>query len=100
MITKPLLVREGYGFSIAELKEAELTVTEARKIGLPVDQRRKSVHPENVEIVKEWAASAKENNLTVEQPKQKSKGQKGRADRAVTSSGQKLRGLTRGQGKN
>jgi large subunit ribosomal protein L13e len=100
MITKEVTVREGYGFSGAELKEAGLTVTEARRIGLPVDQRRKSSHPENVEILKEWAASAAENHLKVEQPKQKGKGQKSRADRALTSSGQKLRGLVRGKGKN
>ncbi|MHA1216380.1 MAG: ribosomal protein L13e [Candidatus Thorarchaeota archaeon] len=44
--------REGRGFSLGELKAAGLTVSQARRMGLRVDLRRKTTHPENVEIVK------------------------------------------------
>jgi len=66
---------------------------EAEILGIPVDLRRKSTHEENVEILKEYIASAKENKLKVLKPKQTSKGQRGRANRSVTKAGKKSRGL-------
>jgi large subunit ribosomal protein L13e len=45
-------VREGKGFSRAELKEVGLSTLEARKIGIPVDFRRKSCREENLRILK------------------------------------------------
>lgn len=45
-------VREGRGFSLGELKEANLTLHDAKRIGLRVDLRRRSVHKENVEAIK------------------------------------------------
>lgn len=44
--------RKGRGFSLGELKEAGLTVEKARAMGLYVDKRRKSIHKENVELLK------------------------------------------------
>ena len=38
----------GKGFSPTELKKAGLNKQEAKKIGLPVDVKRKSAHEENV----------------------------------------------------
>jgi large subunit ribosomal protein L13e len=93
-------VKEGRGFSLAELKEANLTIFNARMYGLPVDVRRKSLHTENVEILKEWVTSAKENNLHFFPVKQWSKGQRGRAMRALTMSGKKLRGHVRSGNRN
>ncbi|HID16522.1 MAG TPA: 50S ribosomal protein L13e [Candidatus Atribacteria bacterium] len=52
--------RIGRGFSIGELKEAGLTVTEARKLGLRIDKRRKSVHKENVEAIRKYIGKIKE----------------------------------------
>ncbi|MEM3673437.1 MAG: ribosomal protein L13e [Candidatus Bathyarchaeia archaeon] len=43
--------RFGRGFSQEELKEAGLTQKEARRLGIPVDVRRKTVHEENVKAV-------------------------------------------------
>jgi large subunit ribosomal protein L13e len=44
--------RYGRGFSKGELSKVGLTVKKALKLGIPVDLRRKSVHPENVDSLK------------------------------------------------
>ncbi|MDK2371783.1 MAG: ribosomal protein L13e [Candidatus Korarchaeota archaeon] len=44
--------RLGRGFSLGELREAGISITEARRKGIPVDRRRKTVHPWNVEALK------------------------------------------------
>ncbi|MEM4699500.1 MAG: ribosomal protein L13e [Candidatus Nezhaarchaeales archaeon] len=44
--------RRGRGFSLSELKEVNLSAKEARRLGLYVDERRRSKHPENVEALK------------------------------------------------
>ncbi|MQL56378.1 50S ribosomal protein L13e [Acidianus ambivalens] len=46
--------REGRGFSLGELKAVNLTPEKARKLGLRVDKRRKSVHQENVDALKKY----------------------------------------------
>ncbi len=52
--------REARGFSVEEIKLAELTVKEARKLGIYVDERRKSVYEENVETLKNAIKRIKE----------------------------------------
>jgi large subunit ribosomal protein L13e len=86
-------VKTGKGFSIDEVKEAGVNVGEARHLGVPVDQRRSTSYPENVEVLKEWIAKARKEGFRVPKPKQTSKGQKGRAFRGLTSSGKKMRAL-------
>ena len=100
MIFRPDTVREGRGFSVAEVQAAGLNPGEAEILGIPVDLRRKSTHEENVEILKEYVTSAKENKLKVPKPKQTSKGQRGRANRSVTKAGKKSRGLVGATKKN
>jgi ribosomal protein L13E len=51
--------RSGRGFSPDEIKKAGLTRAEARKMALPVDNRRKTAHEENVEAIKEYTRKAK-----------------------------------------
>ncbi len=46
--------RVGRGFVREELKQANLTVKEARDMGLIVDLRRKTIHEQNVEILKQY----------------------------------------------
>jgi large subunit ribosomal protein L13e len=100
IVKSPVNIREGRGFSLSELSEAGLTPFTARMIGLPVDTRRKSNHKENVEILKEWSQSAKENDLRVPPVKQVTKGQRGRAYRCVTMAGKKMRGIVRSKRRN
>lgn len=45
--------RVGRGFSLFELKEAGINIKEAKKLGIYVDKRRKSLHEENVKKLKE-----------------------------------------------
>ena len=49
----------GKGFSPNELKEAGLNKQEAKKIGIPLDVKRKSTHEENVATLKAHAEKAK-----------------------------------------
>lgn len=50
--------RLGKGFSPDELKEAGLTTQEARRIGMPVDWKRKTSHEENIEALKAHAEAS------------------------------------------
>lgn len=49
-----IITRAGRGFSLNELKEAGLTMDLARKLGIPVDKRRRSCRDENVKALKEF----------------------------------------------
>jgi len=93
MVFRLETVREGRGFSIAEIQAAGLNAGEAQILGVPVDLRRKSSHEENVEILKDFATQAKESGVKVSKPKQSTKGQRGRAQRGVTKAGHKSRGI-------
>jgi len=46
--------KRGRGFSSEETSQAGLTINEARQMGLIVDLRRKTVHPENVNALKQY----------------------------------------------
>ncbi len=51
--------RAGKGFSVGELKEAGLCLKRALKLGLPVDPRRRTIHEENVKLLKNFMESGK-----------------------------------------
>jgi len=45
--------RRGRGFSLEELRAAGLTPSEAKGLGIYVDRRRRTAHPENIGVLKE-----------------------------------------------
>jgi len=47
-------IRAGRGFSRGELREVNLSVKEALKLGIPVDVRRSTRHDENIEILRSF----------------------------------------------
>lgn len=62
---KDMHPRKGRGFSRKEIQEANLSIGEARRFGLIVDLRRKTIHEDNVEVLKAYAEEMKQL-LTVE----------------------------------
>ena len=86
-------VREGRGFSKGELKEAGLSPSEAMRLGIPVDKRRRTVHEENVRRLKEYLEEAEKTGIRFKKPKQTAKPKRGRVFRGLTSAGKKMRGL-------
>jgi ribosomal protein L13E len=68
--------RSGRGFSRDELKKVGLNLTEAAKLGLPADLRRKTVHDENVEDIKAYVEKAKAEAKPKPKPKPKTEPKK------------------------
>lgn len=66
-------VREGRGFSLGELKEANVTLHDAKRIGLRVDMRRRSVHKENVESLKSFIKELQKAGKAAEKAEKKKK---------------------------
>ncbi len=52
--------KRGRGFSIEETKQVGLTIDDARRMGVLVDLRRKTAHPENVEALKQYMKDLEE----------------------------------------
>ncbi len=50
--------RKGRGFSPNELEKAGVNKLQAKRLGLPIDYRRKTLHDENVETIKSHASKA------------------------------------------
>ena len=50
----------GRGFSLGELQAVGLNFKKALKLGLRIDKRRRSVHEENIEILKKILKEVKE----------------------------------------
>jgi hypothetical protein len=48
-------LRRGRGFSRKEIEKANLSISEARRLGLIVDLRRKTFYEDNVEVLKAFA---------------------------------------------
>jgi ribosomal protein L13E len=61
--------RAGKGFSRDEIKKAGSNLTEALKLKVPIDPKRKTVHEENVETLKTFLKT----NKPAAKPKRKSK---------------------------
>jgi large subunit ribosomal protein L13e len=65
--------RNGRGFSLEELERAGLNKAEAKKLEIPVDKRRKTVHDQNVQKIKLYAKKKKAETKPKPKPKPKTK---------------------------
>lgn len=69
LVKKPRLIkyrglepglRDGRGFSLGELKAVGIDIKAARKLGIPVDTRRRSMHEWNIKRLREYLSYSKE----------------------------------------
>jgi len=67
--------RAGKGFSTKELEKAGLNPAEAKRLDIPVDKRRETVHDLNVEAVKAYAEK-KKSEAKLKKPQLKKKAKK------------------------
>lgn len=49
-----IITRIGRGFSLNELRAAGITIDFAKRLGIPIDKRRRSSRGENVQMLKEF----------------------------------------------
>jgi large subunit ribosomal protein L13e len=52
-------LRPGKGFSLCELSKAGLTPGDAKRLGIPVDPRRRSCHEWNVKLLESFLENLK-----------------------------------------
>ncbi len=68
--------RSGRGFSIVELEKAGLTLADARKLEIPMDKRRTTVHDWNIEVVKAYVEKVKAQDKPNKKTQSKKKAKK------------------------
>ena len=56
-----IITRAGRGFSLNELRAAGITIDVAKRIGIPVDKRRRSSREENVQMLRELVRKISES---------------------------------------
>ncbi|MCD6535756.1 MAG: ribosomal protein L13e [Thaumarchaeota archaeon] len=49
-----IITRTGRGFSLNELRAAGITIDVAKRLGIPIDKRRRSSREENIQMLKEF----------------------------------------------
>ena len=93
----PKQFKEGRGYSVMEIKALGLTVKQARKLGIYVDERRKSCYEDNIKRLEEWLEKVKRGEIKPPSPALpkviKVKPQRRRVFRGLTSAGRRMRGL-------
>lgn len=89
--------RVGKGFSLGELKEAGVSREQVKALGIYIDERRRSVHKENINLLKQFIEAYKEGKILAVTRKKKvgASPQSGRVFRGLTPSGRKSRGLVK-----
>jgi len=93
----PKVWREGRGYSVGEVRAVGLTPQEARLLGIYVDERRKTVHEENVARLREWLKLIASGKLALPKPKLPKllvvKPDRGRVFKGKTMAGRRMRGF-------
>lgn len=56
-------LRKGRGFSLAEIKKAGILKSDARSMGIRVDERRFTLHPQNVATLTAFLAPPKQETI-------------------------------------
>jgi transcription termination factor NusA len=79
-------IRRGRGFSLQEIKDAGLSLTDARWMAIPIDGRRKTRHPENVKLIKNYLERIKKLEKATKTPKTKPKAGKAKPPKAKSIS--------------
>lgn len=59
-------LRKARGFSLSELKKAGILKSQARSIGIRVDERRSTTHPQNVTALTAFLASPSQETVAPE----------------------------------
>ena len=57
-------IRKGRGFSRAEISHVGLTIQQARRLGIPIDKRRKTAYVENINKLLEFLKKGKKNSAS------------------------------------
>ncbi|MCD6402789.1 MAG: ribosomal protein L13e [Candidatus Aenigmarchaeota archaeon] len=57
-------VRKGKGFSRAEISHVGLTIQQAKKLGIPIDKRRKTAYVENINKLMEFLKKGKKKSAS------------------------------------
>jgi predicted flap endonuclease-1-like 5' DNA nuclease len=65
--------RQGRGFTTQELKEAGISLSDARWMAIPIDTRRRSSHPDNVSALKDYLKGIQKLGKKAKVPKPKAK---------------------------
>jgi predicted flap endonuclease-1-like 5' DNA nuclease len=65
--------RRGRGFTLQELKEADIGLADARWMAIPIDERRCTSHPENVALLKDYLKRISKIGKEAKVPKPKPK---------------------------
>ena len=74
--------RRGRGFSLQELKEAGIDLADARWMAIPIDNRRKTQHPENVKLLQDFLKRIKKLEKTKKAAKPEPKPKKAKPAKA------------------
>lgn len=77
-VKKQIDIRPGKGFSLSEIQKSGLTVLQARKLGLYVDPRRKTLHEFNVKALEVFIKERQKQleEVVVEEPVKEEKKRK------------------------
>ena len=93
-------IRLGRGFSYQELKNANMDVRMAKKLGIRIDPRRRTAHKENIGLLKkELETEKKRREKEVKKKTKKGKGKKKAVGKKPAKSPQKSSGTSKGKAK-